>query len=504
MEDKGTYDGLCISSGGYKGLQILGALALIEMEGHLKDCKYYSGCSVGSVISTLMACGWKPIELYRRAVKVRIISSLSDISLENFRNNYGLISNDNLRQELEAMVLDKRSKIPTFLDLYNEGIYLAFSITDRKTKRGIKVDYKSYPTLTVTEGALWSSNIPFVFPPIESHGMEIVDGALTNPFPLQYIDNKQRRILGIVVFGEISGEKSMAGFISDTLMMQIEEMQRMIVSHASDKVDVFEMSVKEMNLMETTNSYKLKNELFFRGLNAAKSLIRVLNRQSRSMSANKTTKKQEHAKDVKDGKLKDTPISCIPVEVLVKCLMSQPMDVVAQSSLTSPDALKQALESLDKNKLQRLKNMAKQILGDDYVKHGFTVEEPASRARSESKVDPMFSSETRNSRKPNYAEAIYDTLPMQFKAGVHIILDSMPKDQAKRTISGVNLVAEGLHKLGIDIFNGFLIGGPIMSGSSHNDNNAKAATDNVKVEVLDEEDVDLNAKSKVLMLEDVD
>src|SRR5690348_897778 len=55
------YTGLCLSSGGIRGLIQLGALHEFWNRGYLTNLQYYAGSSVGSVISLLLAIGYEPI-----------------------------------------------------------------------------------------------------------------------------------------------------------------------------------------------------------------------------------------------------------------------------------------------------------------------------------------------------------------------------------------------------------------------------------------------------------
>jgi len=470
-----SYDGLCISSGGYKGVASLGALALWDLHGYFKRVKWWSGCSVGAIISLLMACGWTPIALYKNIVHVKLFSGMGDIDFEKFKTSYGLVSNDLIREELEKLVLMKRSKIPTFLDLYKESKYLAFSVTDRRTKRGYKIDYLSDPNLLVTEGALMSANIPFIFQPIEFKGMEIVDGALTNPLPIDYIDNGKRRILAVSLFGETSEEKSFVNFLSDTLMIQIEEMQRISGRCASRRVDLFEMMVAEISLMDTTTSYKAKNKLFFKGMDDARALVNVL------------TKKHKHRKDKPMKPTIRVPIKEIPEEVLIRCLLCQPVDVLCQSSISSEKTIKAALDKIPKDKLERLKQFARQIIMDE-VKSGVYMKHEESHYETSQKVHI----------KENYSQKLYDTLPLQFKAAARVVMDSMSAAQANNTINGLNIVIEGLNRLGIDLIGGFMLGGPVL-----NVEDRRTTDEASKIEVIDDDETKTEAKPRNAM-DDVD
>lgn len=470
-----SYDGLCISSGGYKGISSLGALAVWEMYGYFRRTRWFAGCSVGAIITLLMACGWTPIALYKKIVHIKLFNGLGDINIEKFKTNYGLVSNDGLREELEKLVLMKRKRIPTFLDFHKEGIYIAFSITDRRTKKGYKLDYLSYPNMLVTEGALMSSNIPFMFPPIEFGGMEIVDGALTNPFPLDYIDGKKLRILGVALYGESSDERNFVNFLSDTLTIQVEERQRLSCSSASRHVDIVEMVINELSLMDTSSSYTVKNNLFFKGMEDAKALVNVLNKKY------KRRKPQPMKPTVR------APLKEIPEEVLIKCLLCQPVDVLCQSSISSEKTIKTALEKLPKDRLERLKQFARQVIMDE-VKSGVYMKREEPRYETEQKVHI----------KENHSQKLFDSLPLQFKAAARVVMDSMSETQADNTIKGLNIVFEGLNRLGIDLIGGFMLGGPTLNVET--EQTTDGAT---RIEIVEEEEKKSNAKGRCQM-DDVD
>lgn len=489
MTSRKNYDGMCISSGGYKGFGVLGALAILDIHGYMDKMTKFSGCSVGAIITLLIACGWKPIELYRRSISVKIFSGLSDINIEKFKTEHGLVSIDPLRRVLESLIVEKRYnktvKLPTLLDLHNEGFYLAFSVCDRISKAGRKIDYISNPTLLASEAALMSSNMPFIFPPMEFEGMLITDGALTNPFPLEYIDNGDDSILGIVVYGKESDRDSIIDHITETLMISIEEMQRFSTRRASSKVDVLEMIVEELNYLAVAG-YKVRNSMFFKGMEDGKVLIAALRRtkrrERRRSKHNKRKDKVNKHEEIKEEKFVKVPLRSMPDEIIVKCLMSQPLDILVQISIDNPESLDECMGKLSKPKLDRLKRLARHLIADE-IESGVHVrtEEPAE----EEEYD-------RIKIKENYSQKMYDTMPPQFRNIAKVVVDSMTNEQAAATITGVNIIIEGLKRLGVDIFQGSLLGGVFGDDEPEpfgNNNNNQDFAGNSRVEILDDDEI---------------
>lgn len=439
MDNEFSYDGLCISSGGYKGIAILGALTVLEMNGHLRNVNIYSGCSVGGIITFLLACGWKPIELYTNVVNITLFHGVSSMDIKNLNTNHGFINNDALRVELEALVLKKKPVLPTMLDLYNDGIYVSFSVCDRRTKKGYKLDYTTNPNLLASEAALMSANIPFMFTPIEFNGMQIIDGALTNPFPLDYIDNEKRSILGIVVYGNSSKDENIMDYILGTIMIQIEELQRHKTRLASKKVDVLEMSVQDMDLMSSSHGFKVKNAMFFAGVEDGKLLSRAIHRKHRRSKKNSKPSNV----DSKPSTTTRVNITHIPDDVLLKCFMSQPVDILSQAANVSKVVLQRCIQKLAPHKLDRLKILARELLVGD-ISYG-------SNTRSEYKTDEPVEI------KENYSQKLFDNLPPGIQTVASDAMKSMSPEQSSATIHGLNFIFEGLTRLGINIFDGLML-----------------------------------------------
>ena len=503
MASPENYTGLCLSSGGVKGLSQLGALTIFEMNGYLKDVKSYAGCSIGSIISLLLACGWKPLELYRRAVKIKLFNGMSDISIETLKTKHGLISNDLLRQELETLVIEKKGKLPTFLDFHNEGIYLGFSICDRRSKTGKKLDYLSYPLLSVSEAALMSSNMPVIFPPMEFDGMKIVDGALSNPFPIDYLDNQRDKILGISVYGD-DGDESLFNALSGYLMMPIEEIQRRITIQASSKVDILEMTVKDISVMDLQASFDAKDDMFFTGLENAKLMARVLDKKRRrerrhKHKVNPPSQNKVNETNPPDRKPSDrrppknmvrVALKAIPEEVLVKCLLSQPIDILLLAALNHREVLQASFKHLSLTKANHLKLFAKQILvNEEPVKYSRRRHETPVRTESprnsqdddipftSHNVDKGKSGPNENAEpdygpsykvrvKENHSQKIFERLPTRMKEMAKVVFSSLTPEQSNKTVSGINIIVEGLNRLGINIFNGLLLEGSMSSDES--------------------------------------
>lgn len=464
------YDGLCLSSGGYKGYAMLGVLTALYSKNCFKRTTYFSGCSVGSIITLLLAIGWKPIELYKRVKSIKIFNGLSDINIDSFKEKYGLLDNQSLTEELKDLILEKVDKIPTFLDLWDKKqIYLAFSITDRITKEEFKVDWKSCPSLLISDGAMMSSNMPFVFPPIDFNNMKAIDGALTNPFPLDYIDNRKRKILGICVYGEPKDDMdSFIPYMTGNFMISIEQIQKLSIKHASKNVDILQLFVSDLNVMDAGNLDDGKFKMYMDGIHDGKLFLKALNKKNHGKNI---SSKESSSKLKFKSKFK---IASFEKSVITKCLISQPLDILCQASLTDQNTIRKSYNNLDDSRKKRLILLCKILMENiDKKSNGEPINSTNNRDnRSDFKSDkrssfpptPPFSV---NPDGENHSRKLYDSMPPAARNLTRFIFESLSPEDSNSIINGFNSIFDAFQRI---------TGGPLDFKSSKG-----------RVEVLDDD-----------------
>jgi hypothetical protein len=162
------------------------------------------------------------------------------------------------------------------------------------------------------------------------------------------------------------------------------------------------------------------------------------------------------------------PIKYFADSILIKCLMSQPLDVISQAAIASKSSLKKALSKLPEEKLNRIKDLCREILVDelrssDASRKVRTDQETSTTYEDSPELEKRIYNDKDQERvtiKENYSQKLFDNLPMQFQAMAKVMVDSLGKDTADKTISGMNIIFEGLSRLGINVFDGFLIAAP--------------------------------------------
>ena len=120
--------------------------------------------------------------------------------------------------------------------------------------------------------------------------------------------------------------------------------------------------------------------------------------------------------------------------------------------------------------------------------------EPRSKNVNPDIVDREYEINEKVKIKENYSQKLYDQLPLQFRAVAKVFVDSMGEDKANSTIHGLNIIFEGLNRLGFNVFDGPLLSEPKPYFQEKNAD---------RVEMVDEEDIqnELNELQKKIQRE---
>lgn len=191
---------LILGPGGAKGLKILGFLSPLEDSCLLDFVDTYCGVSVGSIIALLMICGYKIREIVGEAVKLDIFKEIAPVNLKSTIEYKGFISNEPVRKLLTQLVINKFGNVPTLHGLYMRTGKSFTAVTLNATDEAcVMLNPFNNPDISCVDATMFSMNIPFIFYQLVYHGKTYVDGALANPYPIDYFDNNNTNILGIYI-----------------------------------------------------------------------------------------------------------------------------------------------------------------------------------------------------------------------------------------------------------------------------------------------------------------
>jgi predicted acylesterase/phospholipase RssA len=189
---------LVIGPGGIKGLKALGFLSPLEQDGMLNHIDTFCGVSVGAILSLLLVSGYDIREIVREASALNIFQQLDTLNITQMISNKGLISNEPVRRRLSELMLEKFGSIPSLHGLYmytgRSLITVTLNATDEEC---VMMGPSTHPDISCVDAVMFSMNIPFVFYQLIYMGKTYVDGALCNPYPVDYFDDGRTKILGI-------------------------------------------------------------------------------------------------------------------------------------------------------------------------------------------------------------------------------------------------------------------------------------------------------------------
>ena len=193
------FNEIIISSGGNKGIALIGALNKFVNYYPIKKIKYYTGCSIGSIICLLLVIGYNINELNDILFKINF-QNFQDLKVINLIEKCGFDEGIKITNFLKAIIISKNfSSNITFKELYDKTNKILTIVVVNITK-GIP-EYHNYintPDLSVLLSLRMSINIPILFSPILYNDNYYIDGALLDPFP--YFYHKDTSKIGFWLF----------------------------------------------------------------------------------------------------------------------------------------------------------------------------------------------------------------------------------------------------------------------------------------------------------------
>lgn len=195
-----TYNTLVLSGNGTNAPCTLGALQLLYEQKILcaQSLSSYYGTSSGSIIGTLLALGFEPLDILTYVCVNRCYSKVSGINLANITGG-GLLNFDTIESELTDIIISKVGYVPTLEDVKTLFDKTLVVVTYNLTT-GLKeyVSAETYPQLPVTKAIRMSCTFPFVFNPYWYNNCYYIDGGIVDNFPMYAAQLKPgNRCLGL-------------------------------------------------------------------------------------------------------------------------------------------------------------------------------------------------------------------------------------------------------------------------------------------------------------------
>lgn len=168
--------GLVLSGGAARGFAHLGVLKALREENIYPEILV--GVSAGAIVGGFYADGFEPEEVLEIFQKHKVFSIVEfSFKKQSLFKLTGLekILKDNLRSKnIEDL------KLPFLI-----------GATDISEGKSVYFDKGN-----LVDAILTSSSIPVIFPPVKTDGMVLVDGGVTNNFPIELLEKRCKQIIG--------------------------------------------------------------------------------------------------------------------------------------------------------------------------------------------------------------------------------------------------------------------------------------------------------------------
>lgn len=179
---------LVLSSGGARGLAHIGAVDSLMAHGF--NITSVAGTSFGAIVAGMYAMGrLDEFKEWMAGIDKRTIRRYTDYSLSL---SY-FVKGERIIDELKKVAPDRNI----------EDLPIPFACVATDWKRGREVVFR---TGSIWEAIRASISVPGMFAPVERDGRILIDGGITNPFPLdRVVRTKDDLLVGVNVSGHDYG-----------------------------------------------------------------------------------------------------------------------------------------------------------------------------------------------------------------------------------------------------------------------------------------------------------
>lgn len=280
------FQGIVLSGGAEKGFIQLGVLHHYVESGELQLSKIekYAGSSIGSVICLLMICGYEPMDMFMKMYcKDKLLTpEVGGNSIKTVIEKKGLFPIEVFTDLPKKFIMEKYGYIPTLKELYyltEKELYIRVSNAD--TLKSQTLSYHTDPDLDCITAVGYSSGLPGLFHQMKYKGQVLVDGGITDNFPIKEIDDGKIKILAVAVstteLPNVTCDKMM-GYIYRLAMLCINSNTDVRCEYKADNINLIRVNWKTDDFLTIGLPTETKMKMFLRGVQAAehKSSIRKI------------------------------------------------------------------------------------------------------------------------------------------------------------------------------------------------------------------------------------
>jgi predicted acylesterase/phospholipase RssA len=246
---------LALSSGGVKGMGMLGALIVLEREGFLAGVQTYIGASVGAVISLMMLVGCTLHEIFELSLRSAVLvpwKEMHKVDTALFVE-FGFSPHEKVTAEIADMIRSKcDGRVPTMRELFERTGKRLIMVNGNLDDHCVEyIDHISHPELPCLSAMTASMLVPGAVSRCIIDGKLHVDGAFVDPYPASHLDDGTERILGIAVVGtELDPHSSFMSYMYSAASLAFDRLQELSMRGASRNVRTIELRLPDISIVD--------------------------------------------------------------------------------------------------------------------------------------------------------------------------------------------------------------------------------------------------------------
>lgn len=186
------FNTLCLSGGGVRGYELLGAIAYLQEILDFNDINNFIGTSVGSLVGYLLAIGYTALEILILTNSSKIFDRLKTFNVMKMIQDGGAVEFTSIVEMVETLTIKKIGKLINLRQLKDDHGKTLKIITYNATKREKEViSPETHPDMPCICAIRMSCTLPFIFQPYEYNGCLYLDGGLVENLPISQVEDPQ-------------------------------------------------------------------------------------------------------------------------------------------------------------------------------------------------------------------------------------------------------------------------------------------------------------------------
>jgi NTE family protein len=190
MDNKPTFDTICLSGGGIKGFAFIGAIDYLECNLYIDISLItnWFGTSIGSLVAFIYTLGYSTCEISNFILDFNFDKLQPNIDINNFFELYGIDDGSKVLLLIKRFLKLKYDVDDITFEEHYKLTNKKLNIIGTNFSKGLETlfNYETYPTMSIITAVRISIGVPIIFTPVLYNSDYYIDGGFVNNFPIKY------------------------------------------------------------------------------------------------------------------------------------------------------------------------------------------------------------------------------------------------------------------------------------------------------------------------------